>query len=102
MAAAERGSEAATEPVTVIFAESGKEARWTPGGGTLLELAEARGLTPEFSCRAGSCGTCHTRVLKGQVAYRTPPSAPIPEGEALICCAMPAAPEAGEALQLAL
>lgn len=86
----------------MIFAETGKEARWAPGDGTLLELAEARGLTPEFSCRAGSCGTCHTRVLKGQVAYPNPPSSPIPEGEALICCSVPAAPEGREALQLAL
>ncbi|WP_313431750.1 pyridoxamine 5'-phosphate oxidase family protein, partial [Pseudomonas sp.] len=42
---------AASEPVPVYFASSAKEARWAPGAGTLLELAEARGLSPEFSCR---------------------------------------------------
>lgn len=42
---------AADEPVPVYFAASAKEARWVPGSGTLLELAEARGLAPEFSCR---------------------------------------------------
>ncbi|MDT1847757.1 2Fe-2S iron-sulfur cluster binding domain-containing protein, partial [Acinetobacter baumannii] len=55
----------ATSAVPVMFMESLKEARWTPGSGTLLELAEARGLEPEFSCREGTCGTCSTRVLKG-------------------------------------
>ena len=28
-------------PVHVVFTESLKEARWTPGSGTLLDLAEA-------------------------------------------------------------
>jgi hypothetical protein len=41
----------ATLPTTVIFTEAGKESRWTPESGTLLELAEASGLTPEFGCR---------------------------------------------------
>ena len=56
---------AAETSVAVVFARSAKEARWQSGGGSLLELAEARGLTPEFSCRGGSCGTCKTRILAG-------------------------------------
>jgi ferredoxin-NADP reductase/predicted pyridoxine 5'-phosphate oxidase superfamily flavin-nucleotide-binding protein len=87
-ASAVRASE---RPATVVFIASSKEARWSPGDGSLLELAEARGLNPEYGCRSGSCGTCHTKVLKGQVAYLTPVSASIPTGEALICCAVPAA-----------
>ena len=63
---------AASEPVPVYFASSAKEARWAPGAGTLLELAEARGLSPEFSCRGGSCGTCKTKVVSGQVHYPNP------------------------------
>ncbi len=81
---------ASTRPVAVAFATSGKEARWTPGSGSLLELAEARGLTPEFSCRGGSCGSCKTRILEGTVAYVTPPTAPLEDGEILICCSVPA------------
>ncbi|WP_431081465.1 pyridoxamine 5'-phosphate oxidase family protein [Pseudomonas thivervalensis] len=81
---------AATEAVKVLFASSGKEARWEPGAGTLLELAEARGLNPEFSCRGGSCGTCKTRLSRGQVHYLSQPAEPVGEGEVLICCAVPA------------
>src|SRR5690606_18584329 len=40
-----------TQSVPVVFMNSLKESRWMPGSGTLLELAEARGLEPEFSCR---------------------------------------------------
>ncbi len=92
---------AADEPVPVYFAASAKEARWVPGSGTLLELAEARGLAPEFSCRGGSCGTCKTRLVSGQVHYPNPP-AELPEvGSVLICCAVPAkVAEGGQALVL--
>lgn len=99
-APAKVGPPPATTSKPVLFMESSKEARWEPGSGTLLELAEARGLQPEFSCRAGTCGSCKTKVLQGAVSYLTPPTAPVAEDEALICCAVPAAE--GEALQLAL
>ncbi|NRP20142.1 Flavohemoprotein [Ensifer adhaerens] len=88
-------------PVRVIFATSAKEARWQPGEGTLLDLAEARGLSPEYGCRNGSCGSCSTRVLKGEVAYPQQPSFEVRQGEALICCAVPAEND-GQALQLAV
>jgi uncharacterized protein len=80
----------ATRPVTVAFARAGREAVWTPGSGTLLDFAEANGLSPEFSCRNGSCGTCRTRIIAGEVGYATPPAAQIGADECLICCAMPA------------
>ncbi|TAL33112.1 MAG: 2Fe-2S iron-sulfur cluster binding domain-containing protein [Phenylobacterium sp.] len=92
--AIDRGPPPATQPVPVAFIASGKEARWSPDSGSLLELAEARGLTPEFSCRGGNCGTCAVRVLSGAVAYPETPEAPVPEGSALICCAVPADPSA--------
>lgn len=81
---------AATTSVPVVFERSAKEARWQPDGGSLLELAESRGLRPEFSCRGGSCGTCKTRLVSGAVNYPQVP-AEIPEaGHVLICCAVPA------------
>ncbi len=81
----------ATTAVPVLFARSLKEARWQPGGGSLLEMAEARGLNPEFSCRSGSCGTCKTTLLAGQVSYTTPPGMHLEADEVLICCSVPAA-----------
>lgn len=82
---------AATDSVPVVFTASLKEARWTPAAGSLLELAEARGLDPAFSCREGHCGSCRTRLLGGAVTYAREPVARVADGEALLCCAVPAA-----------
>lgn len=85
----------AEAPVPVAFMKSGKEARWEPASGSLLDLAEARGLSPEYSCRGGSCGTCAVKVLAGKVTYETRPSAKVDADQALICCAVPADPATG-------
>ncbi len=84
---------AATVPVNVQLARTGKVARFLPGAGTLLDFAEQNGATPEFSCRGGSCGTCKTRVIQGHVHYAKPPALKLRPDEALICCAVPAATE---------
>ncbi len=93
----------ATQSVPVKFMDSLKEARWTPDAGSLLELAEARGLSPAYSCRAGHCGSCKTKLLQGTVTYPTPPSAQVADDEVLICCARPAQQDGEvQAIQLAL
>ncbi|WP_427185372.1 pyridoxamine 5'-phosphate oxidase family protein [Bordetella bronchialis] len=81
----------AGEPVPVAFVRSATQAQWQPGAGSLLELAEQSGLAPDFGCRGGSCGTCRTRIVQGAVAYPQAPEFPVPDGQALICCAVPAA-----------
>lgn len=92
---------AASESVAVHFAASAKQAQWSPSSGTLLELAEAHGLSPEFSCRGGTCGTCKTRLLSGQVHYPNLPGEMPQSGSVLICCAVPAkVDEPGQALVL--
>jgi ferredoxin-NADP reductase/ferredoxin/predicted pyridoxine 5'-phosphate oxidase superfamily flavin-nucleotide-binding protein len=78
----------------VEFSASKFEMPWKPADGSLLELAEAHGVDVPYGCRNGVCGTCSTRVLAGEVTYRSPPSATVPAGEALVCCAVPAAPGA--------
>ena len=83
----QRGPE--DKPVSVKFAGADVEAVWTPDRGTLLDLAEAAGLAPAFSCRSGICGTCATKLHCGQVDYIEEPSAPHGEGEVLLCCATP-------------
>jgi uncharacterized protein len=86
----------------VMFVKSGKEARWNPDSGTLLELAEARGLSPDFGCRGGTCGTCRTHIVEGAVAYISLPDFKVSDGEALICCAVPANEETGGGVRLLL
>ena len=65
-----------------------------------LDLAEARGLSPEFSCREGSCGTCRTKLVAGAVTYLREPAATVAADEVLICSAVPA--EGADRVQLAL
>ena len=77
------------EALAVTFARSGRRALWRPDRGTLLDLAEAEGLTPAFGCRAGTCGTCATRLVAGAVDYAEPPAYPVAPDDALICCATP-------------
>lgn len=74
----------------IKFETSGFEQQWQWGEATLLETAEAHGLAPAFSCRSGSCGSCLTKKLSGNVAYRTPVTADHADDEVLICCAVPA------------
>jgi ferredoxin len=76
-------------PVAVSFASSNIRADWSPDQGTLLELAEAMGLQPDFACRSGICGTCATRLKCGAVDYLEEPTAPHADDEVLICCATP-------------
>lgn len=82
---------ASTEAVPVLFAGSGKEARWSPGSGSLLELAESRGLNPAHSCRQGVCGSCSHALKSGQVTYPDPPASAVAAGQVLLCQAVPAA-----------
>lgn len=91
---------AATEAVRVRFAASGQHAQWTPASGSLLELAEAQGLEPAFSCRKGHCGSCRTGLLQGAVTYAKEPAATVAADQALLCCARPAAGSAPLELDL--
>jgi ferredoxin-NADP reductase len=51
---------------TLSFLRSGRSVP-IASGGTLLEQAEAAGLTPEFGCRMGICHTCTCRKAAGAV-----------------------------------
>ena len=84
----------------VHFKASDVEQRWTPEEGSLLDLAENHGLTPASGCRNGACGSCRVGLLKGKVAYDSPPAAGVTEDTALICCARPA--EGSDSVELDL
>ncbi len=90
-APAPRPAAAAPSPGTpsVEFSRSGVTAAWEPRCASLLDLAEANGVTPAFGCRAGTCRSCHARVLDGNVRHEPEPLEPAPAGGALLCCAVP-------------
>lgn len=79
----------ATPHLKVTFAFSKKTVPWTGEHASILELAEAHGLTPDFSCRAGICSTCSCELLAGELDYFTDPLDPPEDGMALICCSRP-------------
>jgi len=85
----------ATQPdcgIEVMFARSGLTTLWSRCESPLLELAEEHSVAIDFGCRAGSCGTCVTRLLSGTVRYLHEPNAPLESGEILPCVAVPAEP----------
>ncbi len=82
--------EAVTGQIEVQFARSGVTVHWEPECDTILELAEKHGLSPDFSCRSGICGTCESTVVSGEVHYVEEPTAEPDDGNALICCSRPA------------
>ena len=74
----------------VGFLTSQQQAVWQPERPqTLLELAEANGLTPSFSCRNGHCGLCATKKINGDIDYLVNPATEIAEQNVLLCCAIP-------------
>lgn len=77
------------ERANITFGRSGVQAEWTHQSGTLLETAEAAGLTPNYNCRSGKCGACATRLVSGVVHYQRSPVITPGKGEVLTCCAVP-------------
>lgn len=75
--------------IEVRFARSGVAAWWSPSSGSLLELAEARGLSPPYSCRSGICHTCEHVLEAGEVEYVEEPIDPPAEGSLLLCSSKP-------------
>ncbi|OUS27005.1 hypothetical protein A9Q99_17520 [Gammaproteobacteria bacterium 45_16_T64] len=75
--------------IPVTFGVSDKKIDWSEESGTLLEAAEAAGVSIENGCRAGSCGTCLTAVLEGEVGYIEDPDSAVEKGSCLPCIAVP-------------
>lgn len=59
--------DAADATGTVTFDSSGVEAQ--NSGATILEQAEAAGLSPAYGCRMGVCNTCAVKKLHGAVRH---------------------------------
>ena len=82
-------SDQAHQQHKVTFARSGITAQWSGQQGSLLELAEAEGLTLNAGCRAGNCGTCVVAVKEGNVDYITAAGAHPEQGSCLVCVCKP-------------
>ncbi|HUP99910.1 MAG TPA: iron-sulfur cluster-binding domain-containing protein [Aeromicrobium sp.] len=72
----------------VTFARAGKAADNT--GESLLEQAEAAGLTPAFGCRMGICFSCVSRKPEGTVRnILTGETSSLPDEDIRICVSAP-------------
>jgi hypothetical protein len=78
-----------SQPVAVTLKKSGKVIHWQPGMGSLLDMAEANGISVSSGCRAGSCGSCQTNILFGEVAYTRVPDFDPEPGSCLLCVCTP-------------
>jgi hypothetical protein len=78
-----------TGDIQVTFARSGVTAPWDPSAESLLDLAEAQGLRPDFSCRSGICQSCVSKLLDGEIEYFQEPLEVPDPGCVLICSAKP-------------
>lgn len=74
----------------IFFSQSWKEVE-VSGDIPILDAAEAQGLEIENSCRAGTCGVCAGKLLKGEVKYDSDCEAAsgLEEGYILTCSAKP-------------
>ena len=94
-APSEAPADAAAYPVA--FTKSGVNAVWDGRDANLLELSERVGVEIANACRAGNCGTCETKIGKGEVIYPEPPDFPVQDGHCLPCVCRPAGELALEA-----
>lgn len=74
---------------TVYFAESDVEALWNDNFESILELAESNGLDLPYQCRMGTCATCESELISGEVTYHPEPLVDVEEGWILTCCSQP-------------
>lgn len=77
------------KPAAVTFSKSGRVLNWDNAADSLLAFAEANGIAVESGCRAGSCGSCQTRLEAGTVQYKQQADADVMPGHCLLCIGVP-------------
>ncbi|MGD1918195.1 MAG: ferredoxin--nitrite reductase [Pleurocapsa sp.] len=84
------GSADSSTKTKIFLANSWKETICAEGE-YILDAAEKVEVEIESSCRAGTCGACTVKILKGEVTYEENYDAlgDLSAGEILACCARP-------------
>jgi ferredoxin-NADP reductase len=75
--------------VSVQFVRSARSLVWNAADASLLDFAERHGVQVDSGCRAGSCGTCETKLLSGDILYAHKPDYDIAPGHCLLCVGVP-------------
>ena len=75
---------------SVTFSRSNLSASWDDRFPSLLDFAEACDVPVAFGCRNGTCHSCESGLLAGEVTYYIEPLEPPAEGRVLVCSTRPA------------
>ncbi len=75
----------------IEFSRTGKKVAWDPESANLHAFAEKHGVAIDYSCGAGSCGSCLVAIKKGTVNYDLEPGHEVDEGSCLTCICRPSA-----------
>lgn len=73
----------------IHFARSKKVIEWSDSDKSILDAATSHGVPISSGCRAGQCGSCQTKVLRGEVTYPAGQPHDVEAGHCLPCIAVP-------------
>jgi len=74
----------------IRFSRSGRTLAWDGRDDNLLDFAERHGVAVDSGCRAGSCGSCETKLISGNVRYAQASDHDLRAGHCLLCVGQPA------------
>jgi ferredoxin-NADP reductase len=88
--AAQIGSLVSPSSIEIQFKRSERSLAWDNRASNLLDFAESHGIAVESGCRSGSCGSCATPLLSGEVLYEHTPDFELAPDQCLMCVGKPA------------
>ncbi len=74
----------------IRFKASQRSLAWNHRQTNLLDFAQSHGIAVESGCRSGSCGSCATPLLSGEVFCEHTPDFELLPGQCLLCVGRPA------------
>jgi len=85
---ANQSTDAIPKTFQVHFERTKNKVEWRAES-NLLDLAVAANAAVESGCRSGNCGSCVTRLLKGNIRYRRKPDCEVNDQQIALCVAEP-------------